>query len=309
MKLAVVTAGAVGGYFGGLLAANGAEITFVARGEHLQALQQDGLTLKKPEGDLHLNPDQYRVAERAAHAVRGADMVLLAVKSYDTHSVALDLLAGLGETVPVLSLQNGVENEEMLAALLEPRRTAGGVAYVLSRITGPGEITADNTGRLAVAAYNMAGGPVAHLDEFAKLCQAANISLEITHDIARLKWGKLVFNSALNGWTAYRNATLDQVLADPEDRQGYEETLRETYEVAMALGVHLDRELVEQTMARSLRMGAVGSSMLNDRQMGRRLEYEALNGYVARKGRELGIPTPYNTMLARQLAQVSPSYR
>lgn len=309
MKLAVVTAGAVGGYFGGLLAAMGAEITFVARGAHLQALQQDGLTLKKPDGDLHLTPEQYRVTDRAAQAVRGADMVLFAVKSYDTHSVALSLLPGLGETVPVLSLQNGVENEETLAALVEPRRTAGGVAYVLSRISGPGEITADNTGRLAVAAYSVAGGPVAHLNDFARLCQEAGIGLEITPDIARLKWSKLVFNSALNGWTAYRNAPLDRVLADPEDRQGYEETLRETYEVALALGVHLDPEMVEQVMARSLRMGAAGSSMLTDREMGRRLEFEALNGYVARKGRELGIPTPYNAMLARELAAVDASNR
>ena len=309
MKLAVVTAGAIGGYFGGLLAAAGTDITFVARGEHLRALQQTGLVLKKPDGDLHLTPGQYHVTDNAAQAVRGADMVLFAVKSYDTHAVALALLPGLGETVPVLSLQNGVENEEVLAALVEPRRTAGGVAYVLAKVSAPGEITADNTGRLAVAAYSMAGGPVAHLDEFAGLCQAANISLEKTPDIARLKWSKLVFNTALNGWTAFRNTTLDQVLADPEDRQGYEETMRETFEVAMALGVNLDRGIVEQTMARSLRMGAMGSSMLTDRERGRHMEFEALNGFVARKGRELGIPTPYNAMLARELAVVSPAHK
>src|SRR5947209_1096675 len=99
MKLAVVTAGAIGGYFGGLLAASGVEITFVARGEHLRALQKRGLVLKKPDGDLHLAPDRYRVTENAAQAVQGADMVLFAVKSYDTHAVALALLPNLGETV------------------------------------------------------------------------------------------------------------------------------------------------------------------------------------------------------------------
>jgi 2-dehydropantoate 2-reductase len=302
MKLAIVTAGAVGGYFGGLFVAAGADITFVARGEHLRVLRENGLTIRKPGGDLVLRPDQYRATENAAQAVKGVDMVLFAVKSYDTHELALALLPGLGETVPVLSLQNGVENEELLSAILEPQRTAGGVAYVFAQLSAPGEITATNAGRLAVAERTMAGGPVAHLAEFTALCEAAQVPVTTTTDIARVKWSKLVFNSALNGWTAFRQTTVDRILADPETRRGFEETLRETAEVAIALGIKIDLEIVGQTMARAATLGAGGSSMLTDLQMGRRLEFEALNGYVARKGRELGIPTPYNAMLSRELA-------
>lgn len=305
MKLAIVTAGAVGGYFGGLLVGNGAEITFVARGEHLRVLRESGLTLKKPGGDLVLHPGQYQATENAAQAVKGVDMVLFAVKSYDTREVALALLPGLGETVPVLSLQNGVENEELLSAILEPQRVAGGVAYVFTQLTAPGEITANNTGKLVIAERTMTGGPVAHLAEFTALCAAAQIPFETTTDISKIKWTKLVYNSALNAWTTFRQTTLDRLLADPATRRDFEETLRETAEVALALGVKLDRDVVDRTMAQALRLGAVGSSMLADLEMGRRLEFEALNGYIVRKGRELGIPTPYNAMLFRELSTLN----
>jgi 2-dehydropantoate 2-reductase len=305
MKLTIVTAGAVGGYFGGLLVGKGSDITFVARGEHLRVLQESGLTLKKPDGDLVLLPDQYRATENVAQAVKGADMVLFAVKSFDTRELALALLPGLGETVPVLSLQNGVENEELLSAILEPQRTAGGVAYVFAQLTAPGEITATSPGKLVLAERTMAGGPVAHLAEFLALCEASQVPITTTTDIGKVKWSKLVFNSALNGWTAFRQTTVDILLNEPETRRGFEETVRETAEVAMALGIKLDPEIVSQTMARAAQLGAAGSSMLTDLEMGRRLEFEALNGYIVRKGREFGIPTPYNAMLSRELAALN----
>jgi 2-dehydropantoate 2-reductase len=305
MKLAIVTAGAVGGYFGGLLVGKGSDITFVARGEHLRVLQESGLTLKKPDGDLVLPPDQYRATENVAQAVKGADMVLFAVKSFDTRELALALLPGLGETVPVLSLQNGVENEELLSAILEPQRTAGGVAYVFAQLTAPGEITATSSGKLVLAERTMAEGPVAHLAEFTALCEAANVPFETTTDISKIKWTKLVYNSALNGWTTFRQTTLDHLLADPETRRDFEATLRETAEVALALGIKLDRDVVARTMELALSMGAVGSSMLGDLEMGRRLEYEALTGYIVRKGYERGIPTPYNAMLFRELSALN----
>lgn len=307
MKLAIVTAGAVGGYFGGLFIGKGADITFVARGEHLKALQTGGLTIKRPDGDLVIAPDQYKVTDNPARAVRGVDMVLFAVKSYDTHVVAKALLPGLGETVPVLSLQNGVENEELLSAILEPQRTAGGVAYVFAKLSAPGEITATNAGRLVVARRSMAGGPVAHLDDFLALCEAAGVPVQATTEIGKVKWTKLVFNSALNGWTAFRQTTLDNILADPETRRGFEETVRETVEVALALGIPLDDNIVSDTMARAASLGAAGSSMLADLEMGRRLEFEALNGYIVRKGREKGVPTPYNALLFRELAALDMS--
>src|SRR5689334_22735437 len=102
MKLAIVTAGAVGGYFGGLFIEKGADVTFVARGDHLRVMQNRGLSIKRPDGESVITPDRYKVTESAAQAVKGVDMVLFAVKSYDTRTVALSLLPGLEERVPVL---------------------------------------------------------------------------------------------------------------------------------------------------------------------------------------------------------------
>ncbi len=302
MKLAIVTAGAVGAFFGARLIQQGAEVTFVARRAHLTALREKGLLIQTREAEHQLNPDKYQVMEDPAEAVRGADLVLFAVKSYDTVAVTKALLPGLEAGTVVLSLQNGVGNEEAMTEIIGPERTAGGVAYVFAQLKGPGIISVPpDFGRLVVAGQTLSGGPIAPIEEFHKLCLAAKVQCEISPDIWKVKWSKLVFNSALNGWTALRRSTLDLILKDPELRPAFIATMQETAEVARAVGVNLDADIIEKTLALADSIGAGGSSMLTDRLAGKRLEVEALNGIVVHKGQALGIPTPNNQMLYEAL--------
>ncbi len=307
MKLAIVTAGAVGAFFGARLAGQGVEVRFVARGVHLAALREKGLRIKSRDGETELAPTAYLATDNMAGAARGADLVLFAVKSYDTETVARELLPGLDATTVVLSLQNGIGNEELLADIIGAERTAGGVAYVAALLDGPGQISVPgNTGRLMLADQTLSGNPVPHLEELARLCVAAQVPCEITSDIWKVKWTKLVFNSALNGWTTLRLSTLDKLLQDPAVRPALEATMQETVAVAQALGIKLDHDLVEKTMKLADNFGPVGSSMLGDRQMGKRLEVDAINGVIVRKGRELGVSTPYNEMLYNELSAINP---
>lgn len=306
MKLAIVTAGAVGAFFGARFAQQGAEINFVARGAHLQALREKGLTIKTRDAEYHTSPEAYRVTEDAAEAVRGADLVLFAVKSFDTAEVARALAPGLATTTTVLSLQNGVSNEAELAGIIGEARTAGGIAYVFAGLEAPGIVSVpSNAGRLALADKTLAGAALPHLEDFRQLCLAAQVPCEITADIWKLKWTKLVFNSALNGWTTLLSTTLDHLLKDPETRPAFVATLQETVAVAEASGVKLDNDVVEKTVALAGSLGPVYSSMYGDRQMGKRLEVDALNGFVVRKGRELGVPTPYNEKLYNELSALN----
>ncbi len=305
MKLAIVTAGAVGAFFGAKFSQQGAQVSFVARGAHLQALKTKGLKITTRQGDFEFGPATYTVTDDAAEAVNGADLVLFAVKSFDTETVARALQLGLAANTSVMSLQNGVDNEEKIAAIIGAERTAGGIAYIFAGLSGPGVVSVPaNTGRFVLAEQTLAGQPLAALEEFKALCAAAGFPCETTPDIARVKWTKLVFNSALNGWTTLKRTTLDKLLAEPESRAEVEGTLRETVAVATASGVSLDPNIIENTMKMATGLGAVGSSMLGDLERGKPLELEALNGYVVRQGQALGIPTPLNARLYRELGTV-----
>ena len=303
MELAIVTAGAVGAFFGAKFIEAGAKVRFVARGSHLNALKESGLRITTKQGDFEIAPDRYLATEDAAEAVRGVDMVLFAVKSFDTEGVARSLLPGLGQATPVLSLQNGVDNEATLAEVLGASRTAGGVAYVFANLSGPGVVNVPaGTGRFVVAEHTLAGQPLTSLADFRSLCEAAGLKCETTPDIARAKWTKLVFNSALNGWTTLRRTTLDQILVDPDRRTDFVATMRETEAVARAAGVDLDPQVIENTLKLADGLGSVGSSMLSDLESGKRLELDALNGSVVRQGEALGVPTPFNKMLYDELS-------
>jgi 2-dehydropantoate 2-reductase len=158
---------------------------------------------------------------------------------------------------------------------------------------------------MVLADKTLAGAALPHLDEFMQLCLAAQVPCESTTDIWKLKWTKLVFNSALNAWTTLRSTTLDQLLKDPETRPAFVATMQETVAVAEASGVKLDNDVTEKTLALAGSLGAVYSSMYGDRQMGKRLEVDALNGFIMRKGRELGVPTPYNEKLYNELSALN----
>ncbi len=307
IKVAFITAGAVGGYFGGRLSQAGAEVRFLARGAHLAALKEDGLSVSSPAGDFHLAPSAYFIAGDGAEVVRGADLVLFAVKSFDTEATARTILPGLGEKSVVISLQNGVENEGLLSKILGPERVAAGSAYIEVSLAGPGKIRHSRLSRLAVAANTEAGTPTPRLEEFKTLNEAAGITCDIAPDSLTLKWSKLIFISAFSGWTTATARPIDQVLAEPELSEAFKATLLETALVARAAGAKINpEEAANGAFGLSAKLGDMRSSMQFDFENGKRLELEALNGAVVRTGRKLGVPTPYNQALVALLGAVGP---
>jgi 2-dehydropantoate 2-reductase len=290
MKIAVMGAGGVGGYFGGRLAQAGNDVVFIARGRHLEALRARGLSLRSPAGDATL---KVKAVEDPADA-GSAEVVLFAVKLWDTESAAeriRPLLAGGGVVIP---FQNGVESIERIGAVLGRERVMGGAAYIAARIGEPGEIV--QTGKMARLRF----GPVqpsqrAAAQAFHAACVKAGIEAELTDDIVRVLWEKFVLLVAISGTTSVARSRIGVVRADPDLRWLLEAAMRETWQVGRKRGV----ALADDQVAATLKMveglpSEMTSSMHGDLDAGGRLEAPWLAGAVARMARELGLEAPAN---------------
>lgn len=288
-------AGALGGYFGGRLALAGEDVVFLARGAHLRAIQQDGLEVRSHHGDFRVKPAQ---ATEQPSDVGPVDVVLFCVKSWDTESAARALRPMLGANTAVISLQNGVDNEDRLAETLGPEHIMGGLAYVTATIAAPGVIEQSSaTARLIFGERD--GARTARAEAFYEACRGAGIDAELSVDVEKEIWTKFLYICAFAGLTTLVRGPLGAVLHDPDARELFVAGMREAEAVARARGVQLEPDIVEQQLARADGFGAgLKASMLHDLERGNRLEVEWLNGAVARLGRELGVATPVNRCIA-----------
>ena len=290
MRICVFGTGGVGGYFGGLLARSGADVTFIARGEHLRALRARGLTLRTVQERLTI-PVKATDEPRAAGPV---DLVLFCVKSYDTESaggVLPDLLAPEGV---VLSPQNGIDNEEKLEAIVGKGRVLGGAAYIWSTITEPGVIT-QTGGACKIAFGELDGSSTERARRILEACQRAGFPCEMTTNIWKVLWEKFLFICALGGMTAVTRLPLGEILACPETREMFRGIMAEIHTLARAEGVPLGEDLVPRMMTFAEGLDKAGrSSLSHDLAAGRRVELDALNGKVVELGLRHGIPTPMN---------------
>ncbi len=293
MKIGVIGAGGVGGYFGARLQAAGEEVVFVQCGAHGAAMRRDGLKIASPLGDCAL-PEVAVVAPGEAAAVGPVDLVLIAVKSIHTDEAAEVAAAMIGPHTAVLSLQNGVENEDRLAARLGPECVLGGLCYILALIEAPGLVRHGmKTARIEFGERD--GQASERAESFRRACENAGIEVVLTSDVEAAIWTKFTLLCAHNGMTALARAPIGPIRADPDGRAVLEICARETMAVAAARGVTLDPALVEDPMFLFDRVPAdMTSSTLYDLEHGKPLEIDWLNGAVVRLGREAGIPTPVN---------------
>lgn len=290
MKIAAMGAGGVGGYFGARLQKAGHDVTFFARGRHLEAIRANGLTVESAHGNAKL---QVRVLEDPGEA-GVADVVIFAVKLWDTEASAQRLRPIVGDHTIVIPFQNGVESIDRLRKLLPPQSILGGSAYIATRIKAPGII--EHTGQMARLQF----GPVmasqrAAAEAFLDVCRGANIQAEIPQDIEKAMWEKFVFLVGVSSATAVSRAPVGTVRSDPDLRWLFEQAMRETWKLARARGVGLAEDYVEQRMKFVDTLHAdMKASLLHDLENGGKLEAPWLCGAVARMAGELNIEAPVN---------------
>ena len=298
MRIVIVGAGGVGGYFGGRLAEAGTDVTFLARGAHLNALRTRGLRIVSPKGDAHITSVS---ATDDPAAIRGADVVLFAVKLYDaeaaTHLLPQLVANGTPDAV-VIPLQNGVEGVDIVSRAVGREHTAGGTCYVSAVIAEPGVIKHTAMDHLIFGELDpiRAARPErveGRLMRLLDVCRAASFQSTLSDDIQADIWTKFVRLSVLSGLTTVTRAPLGVTVNDPDLLAMLKQAIAEGMAVAHAKGVQVPSSTVDAVVnAYKALPPQTKSSMLEDLERGRRLELPWLSGAVVRIGREVGVPTP-----------------
>jgi 2-dehydropantoate 2-reductase len=291
MRIAVMGAGGVGGYFGARLAAAGHDVAFVARGVHLAALRRDGLHVRSANGDVELPKV---VAVEDPRELPPVDFVLFAVKLRDVDTAAEAIRPLVADGGVAITVQNGVESVDRVAAVLGRERVMGAAAYLAATIAEPGVIV--HTGTLARLRFGVTEpSQQAAAEVFLAACRAAGIDAVLEGDIRRVLWEKFVFLAAASGITAISGQPIGGVRSDPELRSMLEAAMTETWAVGRERGVALADDLVAQQMRFVDSLPAdMRTSLLNDLVAGRPLEVAWLSGAVYRMARESLIAAPVN---------------
>ena len=291
MRIAIMGSGGTGGYFGGLLARAGEEVTFIARGAYLEAMRMRGLTVKSRLAGEFTLPVR---ATDTPNEVDPVDLILFCVKTYDTDTAAQSIRPLIGAETMLLSLQNGVDNAERIAQIAGHSSGLGAVAYVVSATEAPGVI-AQTAGPGKIILGELAGGTSARIERLHSVLQRAEIAAEVHPDVRIAIWQKFLFICAFSGVTALTRVPIGTILADPVTHDLFRGASEEVEAVARARAIRLPADCVEQSMTQAAAVEPWGrGSLYHDLAGGRRLELESLNGEVVRRGREHGISTPLN---------------
>ncbi len=299
MRIVVMGAGGLGGYFGARLAAGGNDVAFVARGAHLAAIRDHGLQVQSARGNLHLRDV---VATDDPASLAPADIVLFAVKLWDTETAAEQLRPLIRPGTGVISFQNGVHKEAVLARILGAEAVIGGTAQIGVAIARPGVLA--HVGTMAkLICGEMDGRPSARTQAFYDACVAAGIDAELTDNITVRLWEKFVFLVGMAGATASMRSPLGPIRANPQTRAFLIDLMREADAVGRALGVALPaHHMATRSKAIDALPAQMTASMQVNLSRGNRLEVPWLNGKVVELGAQTGVPTPLNRAVNDVLA-------
>ena len=294
MRIAVMAAGAVGGYFGARLAAAGHDVVFFARGAHLDAIRKNGLRLESPLGSLHLR--EVTATDDPA-GVAPVDLVLFAVKLWDTERSAEQLRPLIASHTRVITLQNGVDSVDRLAPILGAANVVGGSTYVVTVIGEPGIIR--HTSPFArVRCGRLDGRPDNVLAGYVEQIRAAGIEIVLSDQMKTELWKKFVLLSGTSSVTASTRQPLGPILADPDTRALFFTLMGEAQAVGTAAGVAFGPDYQEELQrAVDAFPPTMKASMAHDLERGNRLELDWLAGTVVKLGRQYGVPTPANAAI------------
>lgn len=302
VKIAVIGAGGVGGYYGGLLARQGHAVTFLARGAHLDAMRKNGLQIKSLHGDFVISPVQ--ATDHLVH-IGPVDLILFCVKAYDTERLAQAIKPVIGDRTLILSLQNGIDAAERIGKVVGEEHLIGGATWISSAIQAPGMIKQVSQHRRIV--FGPLNGNVTpdHQSIF-EAFQQAGIDVNLSENITNVLWTKFVFISAVSSLGALTRLTIGEYRDVPETRLMMVSLMREVEAVARNLGVDLDVDIVEKSQAFIDAFDPrIKASMQLDVEAGREFELESLVGVIGHKGRQANIPTPTADMVYATLLPVN----
>ena len=288
MRIAIMGAGGIGGCYGGLLAKAGFDVTLIARGAHLEAITEKGLRLVQPEGEFTVD-----VAATGNPSLVGTvDLVIFSVKAHQNLTAVPLIKPLIGVETTVLTIQNGVESADEIGQEYGAERVLPGSAYVISNVVSPGVVKQQS--QIPRVAFGESNGErsqraIAVQDAFLK----ANIMAELSDDISRVLWSKLLYNSPANGMASAARLSPRDLIEYPEGSSMFKLAIQEVADVGTASGVPLGKDDVQGAMdlIAARPMGA-RASMQADLELGRPLELDAIVGSVGRIGRKLNVPTP-----------------
>lgn len=303
MKILIMGTGGVGGYYGGLLAQQGNEVTFIARGAHLYALRHEGLKVQSVHGDFHIFPAS---ATDEPINVGAVDLILFCVKTYNTDDAAQAIRPAVGAKTVVMSLQNGVDAAERLGKVLGAEHVVGGATWLSSAVESPGVIKQISQFRRIVFG-ELGGGRSERVESIFRVLNQTGITVELSENVQKVLWTKFVFISAVSSIGSLTRLPMGDYRSVPQSRGLITSIMQEVEALARAQGILLDPDVVQKSL--EFMDGAaphIKPSMQLDVESGRRTELESMVGVIGRKGRELGLATPvadfvYNSLLPVEL--------
>jgi len=298
MRIAVFGAGGVGGYFGGRLAQSGQDVSFIARGAHLDAIKANGLKVTSKKGDFVINPAQ---ATDNPTDIGIVDAVLIAVKAWSVAAAAEAIRPIVGPNTCILPLENGVDAPSQLSAIFSAERVLGGLCRVISYIGEPGRIQHDG-GDDFIALGELDNKPSTRVDALAKAFTDAGLTVAKPEDIYAAMWAKFLFISAFSGVGAVTRSPAGVTRALPGTRSMLESAMTEVFNVAKARGIAIAEDAVSVGMSAMDRQPLVGeASMQRDIMEGKPSELESQTGAVVRLGKESDVPTPTHDFIYSSL--------
>jgi 2-dehydropantoate 2-reductase len=294
MKICIMGTGGLGSFFGGWLAASGADVAFIARGPHLEAIRANGLTVKSQLGERHVADAQ---ATDKPEDVGPVDIVLFCVKNYDLEQAALACRPLLKPETAVISILNGVDAAERIEEILGPGHAVPGTTLVPATVASPGVV--NHVGVMSDLTFGEASGTTeSRLTRFRDICRAAELDAQIPPDIALAIWTKFVGWSATSALTSASRSPARALQSIPALNRLVRDVATETFNVGRAKGVNLPDGLVDRVMEiLGTYPAQTKTSMLVDLERGKRIELEASSGTVVRLGQALGVDTPVSRVL------------
>ena len=289
MKILIMGTGGVGGYYGGLLAQHGNDVTFIARGAHLYALRHEGLKVESVHGDFIVSPAS---AVEDPGEVGHVDLILFCVKTYNTDAAAEAIRPTVGPQTVVMSLQNGIDAAERIGEAIGLEHVVGGVTWLSSAVEAPGVIKQISQFRRIVLG-ELDGSQSARIQSIYEVLRNTGISVEISENIQKVLWTKFVFISAASGLGSLTRLPMGDYRFVPETRGLLSRIMQEVEALAQAQDINLDPDVVQKSLEFTDKAAPhIKPSMQLDVETGHRTELESMIGVIGRKGRKLGVPTP-----------------